>query len=74
MQLLGDYVVEVASRIPDEVLNYIRAGRRRALRLKFRLKDDGVLFGWDVEETHTTQHGTGLRYQFPGGDFVDTHY
>jgi hypothetical protein len=72
--LVGDYVVEVANRIPDAVLDYIRAGGRRALRLKFRLKDDGVLFGWDVEETYTTQYGTGLRYQFSGGDFLDTHY
>lgn len=72
--IAGDYKVEVASRIPDDVLDYVRAARGRALRLKFRLKDDGVLFAWDVEESFTSQYGDGLRYKLPGGDFLDTQY
>lgn len=73
-KVVGDHTVEVANRIPNEVLDYIRAARGRALRLKFRLKDDGVLFAWDVEESFTTQYGDGLRYKLPGGDFLDTNY
>ncbi len=67
--IIGDYTIEVASRIPDEVLDYIRAGRGRALRLKFRLKDDGVLLGWDVEESSTL--GGGHVWRMPGGDFKE---
>lgn len=70
--IVGDYTIEVASRIPDEVLDYIRAARGRALRLKFRLKDDGVLLGWDVEESSTV--GGGHVWRIPGGDFLDTVY
>lgn len=70
--IVGDYTIEVASRIPDEVLDYIRAGRGRTLRLKFRLKDDGVLLGWDVEESSTV--GGGHVWRMPGGDFLDTVY
>jgi hypothetical protein len=73
-RVVGDYTVVVADRIPNDVLDYVRAGDGRVLRIKFRLKDDGVLFAWDVEETYTTQYGTGLRYKLPGGDFLDTHY
>jgi hypothetical protein len=72
-RIAGDYTVEVANRIPSEVLDYVRSGRGRSLRLKFRLKDDGVLFAWDVQERYTTQYGSGLRYKLPGGDFLDIH-
>jgi hypothetical protein len=65
--ILGDYTIPVAERIPDEVLNDIRA-HGGALRLKFRLKPDGVLFGWDIERDGA---GTGYTFKFdmPGGDF-----
>ena len=44
--------------------------RRAALRLKFRLKPDGVLFGWDIERP-----GGGIsRFDMPGGDFLETRY
>jgi len=71
--IIGDYTVPVAERIPDSVLDYIRKNGG-ALRLKIRLKDDGVLIGWDVEEWYTTQYGRGLRWVLPGGDFLDTKY
>ncbi|MDB5796888.1 MAG: hypothetical protein JWP36_790 [Paucimonas sp.] len=67
-RLVGDYRVPVAERIPDELLDYIRRNGG-ALRLKIRLKDDGVLIGWDVEEWYTTKYGRGLRWVRPGGDF-----
>lgn len=63
-EMLGDYTVKVAERIPDEVLADIRR-QRGALRLKFRLKPDGVLFGWDIE-----RGGSGVsRFSLAGGDF-----
>lgn len=62
--IVGDYTIEVASRIPDAVLDSIR-NEGGALRLKFRLKDDGVLLGWDIERP-----GGGIsRYPMVGGDF-----
>ncbi|MDB5797036.1 MAG: hypothetical protein JWP36_938 [Paucimonas sp.] len=66
--IAGNYIVPVAERIPDDLLDYIRKNGG-ALRLKIRLKDDGVLIGWDVEEWFTTQYGRGSRYVRPGGDF-----
>lgn len=66
--IVGDYTIEVASRIPDEVLDSIRK-EGGALRLKFRLKDDGVLLGWDIERP-----GGGIsRYSMAGGDFREAY-
>lgn len=68
-QIIGDHTIPVASRIPDEVLREIRV-RGGALRLKFRLKPDGALFGWDIERP-----GGGIsKFAMPGGDFLDTRY
>ena len=68
-RILGDYTIPVATRIPDAVLQDIRS-RGGALRLKFRLKPDGVLFGWDIE-----RDGGGIsRFDMPGGDFTETRY
>jgi hypothetical protein len=66
--IVGDYTIEVASRIPDAVLDSIR-NEGGALRLKFRLKDDGVLLGWDIERP-----GGGIsRYTMVGGDFREAY-
>ena len=68
-KVLGDYTIAVASRIPDDVLRDIRA-KGGGLRLKFRLKPDGVLFGWDIE-----RDGGGIsKFGMPGGDFLETKY
>ncbi len=80
-RVIGDYTIPVAQRIPDEVLHDIRA-HGGDLRLKFRLKPDGVLLGWDIErgvpipncslaENATC---TGTRFFSPGGDFLETRY
>jgi hypothetical protein len=62
--IIGDHTISVAERIPQQVIDDIRA-RGGALRLKFRLKPDGVLFGWDIE-----RDGGGFsRFDLPGGDF-----
>jgi hypothetical protein len=67
--VLGDYTFPIASRIPDDVVKEIRKNGG-GLRLKFRLKPDGVLFGWDIE-----RFAGGLpRHSMPGGDFLETEY
>jgi hypothetical protein len=74
-RVLGDHTLPIASRIPDDFAAALKANKG-ALRLKFRLKPDGVLFGWDIE-TRTTRPGTDykeLKYLMPGGDFLDTSY
>ena len=65
--LVGDYKIEVASRIPQDVQNYASQGKGRAIRLRFRLHDEGVLLAWDVQELPP---GDGIwRYSMQGGDF-----
>lgn len=67
--ILGNYTIPIASRIPDEVVAEIRKNGG-GLRLKFRLKPDGVLFGWDIERFE----GGLPRHSMPGGDFLQTWY
>jgi hypothetical protein len=67
--IVGDFTFPVASRIPDEIAKEIRK-HGGGLRLKFRLKPDGVMFGWDIE-----RFSGGLpRHSMPGGDFLETWY
>lgn len=61
----GDYTVAVLDRIPDEVFNYVSTASGRAIVLRFRLKDDGVLLAWDVQE----RGSYGFVYKLRGGDF-----
>lgn len=63
-RVIADHLIEVDKRVPDEVIRYANAGPGRALRLIFRIKDDGVLFGWDVEE----KFGGLLVKTMRGGD------
>jgi hypothetical protein len=68
-RIVGEYTIPIADRIPDDVLEDIRR-RGGNLRLKFRLKPDGVMFGWDIERDGT---GTGYvsKFDMPGGDFKE---
>jgi hypothetical protein len=68
-KVIGDYKIKVAERIPNEVLAEIKKNGG-GLRLKFRLKEDGVLFGWDIVRSG----GSLSRYFMPGGDFLETRY
>jgi hypothetical protein len=72
---LAEYHVEVLSRIPEEVFKFAVAQRKpklwRAIRLKFRIKEDGVLFGWDVQEMDFRTPNGGIKYAMIGGDFLD---
>lgn len=78
-KVVGDYTVEVLSRIPVEIFTYVAAARGRAIVLRFRLKDNGVLLAWDVQETLPIpgcrpSYGetcTALHYKMHGGDFLD---
>jgi hypothetical protein len=75
-EIQGDYTIPVASRIPEAVIQDIRA-KGGGLRLKFRLKPDGVLFGWDIERSVPVPGVTAYRatvIEMPGGDFLDTKY
>lgn len=65
--IVGDYTVEVASRIPQEVLNYVSQKKGRAIRLAFCMMDDGVLLAWSVQESN----GYGWVESMHGGDFKD---
>lgn len=69
--IAGDYTIPVANRIPDAVLRDIREHGGN-LRLKFRLKPDGVLFGWDIERAAPL--GDVSIFEMPGGDFLETRY
>lgn len=68
----------MAERIPDSILDYIRKNGG-ALRLKIRLKDDGILIGWDVEKSIPRSNCvktygetcSQLEYFLPGGDFKE---
>jgi len=67
--------VEVLSRIPEEVFEFAFARPpakelRRAIRLKFRIKEDGVLFAWDVQQMDLSPEGS-IKYALMGGDFLD---
>jgi hypothetical protein len=67
--IVGDYKVEVASRIPPDVQKYASEKPGRAIRLKFQIRDDAVLLAWDVQET--SANGQGWVRSMPGGDFED---
>jgi hypothetical protein len=47
-ELLGDYTLDIAPRLPDSLAQALQANPRSGMRLKFRLKPDGVMFGWDM--------------------------
>lgn len=66
-KVVGDYIVPVAERIPDELLAEMRQ-RKLGLRIKLRIHPEGVLLGWDLQGPP----GTGPQYDkytMAGGDF-----
>ncbi|MGH8806979.1 MAG: hypothetical protein ACREX0_03755, partial [Noviherbaspirillum sp.] len=67
-KVVGDYTVPVLERIPPDAYHLIKAAPGRLLRLSFRIKDDGVLFGWAVQQEGKTTFCDIKR----GGDFVDS--
>lgn len=69
---LGRFRVEVASRIPVDVLKYASAERGRAIKLMFRLLDDDVVLGWCVQEP--SKLGGGWLFSHFGGDFKPANW
>jgi hypothetical protein len=69
---LGRVRVEVASRIPEDVLQYASAERGRAIKLMFRILDDDVVLGWCVQEP--SKLGGGWVYSNFGGDFLPAEW
>jgi hypothetical protein len=76
-ELLGDYTVTIASRIPESAIQEVRE-KGGALRLKFRLHSQGVLFGWDVTTlSYQTEYKQDDGYPYrastrmAGGDFEE---
>lgn len=74
--VVGDYTIEVAQRVPQELIDDLRRDPRGGLRIKFRLADDGVLFGWDIERRPGYDPKNGVTsvppvYSFTGGDFQE---
>lgn len=65
-RVVGDYQVAVRERIPAEAFALVKAARKRVLVLSFRLRDDGVDFGWIVRQ----QDGVPFRTLMKGGDFL----
>ena len=65
--IIGDYTVPVAEHIPNALLDDIRQSPRGNLRIKIRLKDDGVLIGWDIEREGKGKYT--FDYEMAGGDF-----
>jgi hypothetical protein len=63
--VVGDYTVPVLERIPPQAFDLARAGKKRPLVLRFRIRDDGVDFGWMVR----LQDGVPFEVLMRGGDF-----
>lgn len=72
--VLGEDTVEVAPRIPEEVLVYARK-HPGTMRLKFRVYDEGLLVGWDVVKPPPSRPVPGVyypaEYTLVGGDFQE---
>jgi hypothetical protein len=60
--IVGNYTVPVASRIPDELLDELRKNGG-VFRLKIRIHDDGPLIGWDIQRDS--------QFLNTGGDFKE---
>jgi hypothetical protein len=63
--VVGSYRVDVLNRIPAEVFALAKAEPNRAIKLQFRVKDNGVLLAWTVEEHRKGGYVDILH----GGDF-----
>jgi hypothetical protein len=76
--LLGDHLVPMGERIPQEVIDSIRKDPGQ-LRMKFRLSQAGVYFGWDIDRrpsydpNRLDSHGQPVYvppvHSMIGGDF-----
>ena len=69
--ILGNYTVPIASRIPDSLLEDKRRNGG-GFRLKIRIHADGPLIGWDLERGVGTGPD-GSKFHHAGGDFQEAY-
>ena len=86
--IIGDEIIEVGSRIPQALIDDLKRDPRGNLRLKFRMSEQGTLFGWDIERRPGFDAKAAQRavmelkpyphvrpvYSFVGGDFREATY
>ena len=78
-KVTGTFVIPVADRIPDDLLDDLRRVPKGSLRIKVRLHREGVLLGWDIErrpgfnaqKSREGQHYPPA-YSHTGGDFKES--
>lgn len=77
-EIIGEEVIEVASRIPQTLLEDLRSDPKGSLRIKIRLHREGVLLGWDIERrpgfnAKKSREGQyyAPAYSHTGGDFKE---
>lgn len=63
--IVGDYTIDVQSRIPSSFFDAAKEIPRSAIKLQFRIKDDKVLFAWCVQK----RQGGGSIDVLNDGDF-----
>jgi hypothetical protein len=81
-RIIGEEIVEVGSRIPQEAVEQIKRLRRAGLGVKFRMSNQGTMVGWHVARRRIAgndadtdnidldvQPQVGLVYSMAGGDF-----
>lgn len=78
-RIIGDETIEVGSRIPQALIDDLKRDPRGNLRLKFRMSNQGTLFGWDIQRRpgydprERDRKGRPLHvspvHSFAGGDF-----
>lgn len=69
--ILGNYTIPVAARIPDALLEDKRRNGG-GFRLKIRIHPDGPLIGWDLERGVGTGPD-GSKFHHAGGDFQEAY-
>lgn len=77
--IIGDETIEVGSRVPQALIDDLERDPFGNLRLKFRMSDQGTLFGWDIQRRpgydprERDRNGRPLHvrpvHSFAGGDF-----
>jgi len=82
-KIIGDEVIEVGSRIPQDLINDLKRDSRGSLRLKFRMSRHGTMLGWDIERRpgydpkKRDELGRPFYahavHSFAGGDFREAH-
>ena len=86
-KIIGDEIVEVGSRIPQAAVAQIKNLDRAGLGVKFRMGNQGTLFGWHVARRQIIGNDykknnidldmpiqVGLVYSMAGGDFREAEF